>query len=622
MENRFGIKDAILISFLVVIIAMLWLKMVQDDRQWESFNRIQTAIDQQTKDVTALRRMIAQGGLAVQNGDGQTTGDHSDDILRRIADVRKKPDFAQGDMIIESFNAAPPSLNYLTAHDVYSRVVYSRVLEPLASFDIEKLKLVPYLATSWTMADDGLSMDVKLRKNVAFSDGVSMTADDVVYTWWLQKNEEIVDGNTIEYLRHISKVEKLDDYAVRFHFEKVFYENELRALEEVVLPKHFFEKFTEREIRENKAMLMGTGPYKMRDPLQYSPDKPMELVRNERYWGVPGPWDQMKWLVIEKESAEYVAFQNGDIDVFLPTPEQHLGMLKDPLTVDRTQHQVFTHVRSGYGYMAWNQKRDGKATPFAKKAVRQAMTMLVDRERIAKEKYFGFASVANGPFHPEGPQFNKDVPTWPYDPARAVALLKGEGFTQDANGRMITPDGEPFEIEMIYPAGSALYQQIMFFVKDNLAEAGISLKLKPQKWVLLLQSLKEKTFDAITLGWGAGGIEGDIEQMFHSRNVREGGDNRNHYVNPKLDALVEKAHVTLDYDERMKLWKQCHQILHEDQPYTFMHRRKALMWMDKRFKNVKSMPAMGINRVTTWPTPIEWYVPKDKQKYGANANSN
>ena len=164
-------------------------------------------------------------------------------------------------------------------------MIYCRVLESLAAFDIDKLELVPFLAESWEVAENGLSMDVKLRENVTFSDGEPLTADDVVFTWKMQKDEEIADGRTIEYLRHITKVEKTGPYSVRFHFGKIFYENELRALEEYVLPKHFLEKFSKREIRENKALLLGSGPYKLRDPMDYSPDKPIELVRNERYWG-------------------------------------------------------------------------------------------------------------------------------------------------------------------------------------------------------------------------------------------------------------------------------------------------------------------------------------------------
>ena len=104
--------------------------------------------------------------------------------------------------------------------------------------------------------------------------------------------------------------------------------------------------------------------------------------------------------------------------------------------------------------------------------------------------------------------------------------------------------------------------------------------------------------------------------MFHTRNIKE-GDNRNAYSNPELDKLIEQAHVTLDTKRRMEIWKKCHAILHEDQPYTFMLRSKVRLWADERFANIKPVPALGINRVTTWPTPIEWYIPKEKQKQNA-----
>ena len=612
MENRFAFKDLVLVLLLAAILAVQVLKMVQDDRQWDQFGQIRQEITNQTKDLTALRNMLSQG-VAVRGSDDRPTPTGGD-IFRRLKEARKAPNYAQGDWFIDNFDTIPPKLNEFTSQDIYSRVIHSRVHESLADYDIGTLQIVPVLAESWEMAADGLSCVFKLRRNVTFSNGDAFTADDVVFSYETRMNDEISDGRDREYYRHITKVEKIDDHTVKVHFAKVFYENFLRTVGMQIHSRKFFARFSPREIREHPALVMGTGPYRLKDPLQYKPGEEIMLLRNERYWGVPGPWDRMVFKIIEKESTEEIAFRNRELDMFAPTPEQHMKMLEDKALVDSTQHHVYEHIRTGYSYIAWNQQRGGTPTIFADKRVRQAMTMLIDRERLVKEIWFGFGRVASGPFSHLGKQYEPGIQPWPYDPERAVKLLLSLNFTRDKDGRMLKPDGKPFEIELTYGAGSDLLHKIALFMKDNLAKAGIDLKLNPLKWPLMLEKLNQKDFDAITLSWGAGGLESDVEQMFHSRTIKD-GDNRNSYSNPALDKLIDQAHVTLDEEQRMKLWREVHSILHEDQPYTFMIRSMVRIWIDKRIQNVQRVPVMGLNYIQTWATPIEWFVPKDMQKH-------
>ena len=614
MDNRFGLKDLFVMMLLAAILVLMVLKMVQDDRQWDRLIRIGGQVDQQTRDLQSLRRDMREG-LAINpshSGDASPT-DAANDPFARLRQAKQKPDYAVGDTVVEAFAQAVPTVNPLTAQDVYARILESRVCESLATTSYDTLEEVPMLAERWDKAPDGLSATFYLRHGVTFSNGESFDADDVVYTFDnLIMNEQITDGRVREYLKIITKVEKIDPFTVKFHFARPFYESFQRAAGFSILPKDFFSQFTPDQIRQSPALLIGTGAYRMPSPTEYTPGQPLELVRNERYWGVPGAWDRMIWKIIEKESTEYIAFGNGEIDIFGPTPEQHIEMIKNDVLTKSKQHRVFESVRSGYGYIAWNQHRGGNPTVFADKRVRQAMTMMVDRQRIIDELWLGFGTVADGPFHHLGPQHAPDVKPWPYDPARALALLKEAGFTRDGEGPVIKPDGRPFEFQLVYPAGSELYKKIAFAIRDNYARCGVNMKLEPQKWALLLKTLNERTFDAITLGWSSD-LEVDIEQAFHSRTIAD-GDNRNSYSNPELDRLIDEAHVTLDRDARLKIWQECHRIIHEDQPYTFLSRQKARLWLDNRIENVQPMPKIGINYVSTWTTPIEWYVPKGKQR--------
>ncbi len=615
MENRFTVKDLMLFVFLVVIIIMLALKMVQDDRQWKNFAQIQDTLTAQARQMRTISDAIAAGVPTRAGNDtgGAATGVAGIERFKRLAAARKQPGYATGDWMVDSFASAPPKLNELTAQDIYSRMVYTRVLESLAEYSFDTGKVTPVLAESWEQGADGLSTTFKLRRNVRFSTGDLFTADDVVYSHAQNLNDKIADGRSREYYRKLVRVEKIDDHTVKFHYSESHYENFLRATSISIHSKEFLSKYSDEEIRASTALLVGTGPYKMPDPTKYTPGDQIVLTRNEGYWGLPGPWDRMIWKIIKAKSAEEIEFRNGQLDVFLPEPEQHIAMTNDKALVDRTQHLVYEHVRTGYTYIAWNQIRSGTPTVFADKRVRQAMTLMIDRERIVEELFFGFSSVASGPFSHLGRQADPTIKPWPYDMNRGVELLLEAGFTKTDTGRILRPDGTPFEVEITYGSGSDFLQKIVLALRDNLARGGINLKLNPLEWSIMLERMDSKDFDAIMLGWGAGGLESDIEQMFHSRNIKE-ADNRNAYSNPALDALIEQAHITLDEDARMKIWQKAHAILHEDQPYTFMFRPQVRVWLDKRIANVQRIPIFGINYASTLTSPLEWYVPLQMQR--------
>ena len=126
----------------------------------------------------------------------------------------------------------------------------------------------------------------------------------------------------------------------------------------------------------------------------------------------------------------------------------------------------------------------------------------------------------------------------------------------------------------------------------------------------MLENLDKKDFDAITLGWTSG-IETDLYQIFHSAQAISNGDNYISYKNPALDQLIVEARRTVDEGKRMPLWQQAERIIYEDQPYTFLTRRKSLLFVDKRIHNLQ-MTKLGLNMGSL---PLENYVPAAQQKY-------
>lgn len=137
-----------------------------------------------------------------------------------------------------------------------------------------------------------------MRPNVHFSDGTPLTADDVVFTYTFTMDEKINAPRDKAYLSRISSVEKTAADEVTFTLKEPYFEAFELCASIGVLPKHFYSQFEPADFNNSVGYLLGSGPYRMPDPKTWRPGTLVELVRNERYWGVTGAFDRLVWREI------------------------------------------------------------------------------------------------------------------------------------------------------------------------------------------------------------------------------------------------------------------------------------------------------------------------------------
>jgi len=618
MENRWTFKDIFVIVLLVALIASVWLAMKQFDRQWDDVKTLKTQVGQLTSEqartldqVKELKSSI-ESRPAVAIGPGPRNGETpppAGDPHARLRKVRDMKDYARGDWIIDAFAANVAKITPHTYKDLYGRRVQDHVLEGLLTVDPVTMEYVPKIATGWQVSDGGLTITFQLRTDVVFSDGTPLTADDVVFSLELMRTPSLDNPTERQFYDNIESCTATNKYEVVFKMKEPHYMALSMAGGRNVLPKHFYNKFTIDELNKHPGLLMGTGPYRAPDPEGWKPGDLITLVRNERYWGPPPGADKLMWREINNDVARLANFRNGDIDIFAAQPNQFDDLKSDEQIMSRTVAYAYNTVPSGYRFIAWNQKRDGKSTKFADKRVRQALTYLTDRKSICEQVMLGYATPASGPFAPGSKQENTALKAYPFDVEKGRALLREAGW-EDRNGDGVIENaaGEPLQFKFIYPSGSPLMDRIMLFIKDSYAKVGVVAELEPLEWSVFSDRLESQNFDAITLAWGGGAVEADIRQMFHSSQTNKGADNFMNYVNPELDKIIDEARRTVDNEKRFKLWHRAHEILWEDQPYTFMFTQKTLRFVDKRIANVQIITA-GMNE--RW----EWYVPQTMQKW-------
>ncbi len=449
----------------------------------------------------------------------------------------------------------------------------------------------------------------KLRRGITFSDGQPLTARDVVFTYNLvmhPKTDAAIYRN--EYRLKFKSITAPDDYTAVFSFKKPFFDTFFEAATFRVLPEHFYGPLTDERIEAINTvpgLILGSGPYKMiYGPKDWAPGKELILERNGRYWGEASAIDRLVFREISNDVARLAAFRNGDIDLFYrAAPEQYIEYLKEDELVKRSQSIEAFRPNDGYGWVAWNQKKNGEPTPFADKRVRRAMTMLVDRQRIIDKALYGYGLIPSGPFNKLSPQHNPQVQPLPYDPQQARELLAEAGYIdRDGDGVVESKDGVPLIFKHTYPSTGTFWTNVSLGMKDSMAEGGVVLQPDPLEWSVFSEKVRSSDFDAISMAWGAL-IETDIHHAFHSSNIGEGANNFPSYINPELDRLIDQARVTLDEEERMQVWHKVHAILNEDQPYTFLYVRKFLTFTDGRFRNVRQV-LIGVNDRNFWYTPM------------------
>ncbi|MDD5579852.1 MAG: peptide-binding protein [Methylobacter sp.] len=615
MLKQVTTRDWILYSLLSLLILMLLLAMYQIDRQWLKLTDMQTAMSEQTKTMRELRIAISSGSIQTTSATTSTVTEEVALAFKRAYAATRLPDYAQGDWNVEAFGTNLKTITPLVSSDAYASNVQSYVLESLITRNPDTLEWEGLIAKSWKVSEDGLVISFQMRDDVSFSDGEPLTAEDVVFTFDFIMTETIQAPRDRAYLEKIKKVKANGKYEVVFTFKESYFEALSLAGGMSILPKHFYASYLKapQKFNESKGLLLGSGPYKLIDPKNWTPDKGnVELVRNERYWGDVQPsYNRLLWKIIQNDSARLTTFRNGDIDTYSARPVEYQELKKDAQIIAKSQNFEYMPPVVGYSYIGWNQERAGKPTRFADKRVRQAMTYLTDVSRVIKDVYLDYAEPAVSPFGNISKQHDDTLQPYKFDLDKAKALLKEAGY-EDRNGDGVLEDksGKPFEFKLTYFQSNEDTKRMVLLLKDLYARAGVRMIPFPQEWPVMLENLDKKDFDAITLGWTSG-IETDLYQIFHSAQAMSNGDNYISYKNPALDELIVEARRTVDEGKRMPLWQQAERIIYQDQPYTFLMRRKNLLFVDKRIHNLQ-MTKLGLNLGSL---PLENYVPAAKQKY-------
>jgi len=462
--------------------------------------------------------------------------------------------------------------------------------------------------------EDKLYYTFHLRPGVRWHDGEPLTVKDYLFSFKALKDPGVDCQPTRNYYQDCENLEVLDKDTLRFTWRKLFAGAFSASAGMTLLPEHIYRYDSANQLNthpRNKEAF-GTGPYKFKEWLT---KQRMVLERNENYWGRKPNYQRIFFRIVSESAVRLQMLKDKKLDISGFTPAQWVNdASKPPFNVSGglvacKQYDLY------YNYLGWN----ARIPRFADKRVRQALTMSINREKILRELLFGNGAVVSGTFFHKSPYTNPSVKPWPFDPARAKQLFAEAGWTDTNNDGFLDKDGQRFEVKFRYPAASETGKKILIAVQSNLKDAGVACDLDPIEWSVFLTRIKKRDFDGIMLGWSLG-WDPDPYQLWHSSQAAGEGSNHCYFVNKEADEIIVKMRKTFDVKERIKLCHRFHEILHEEQPYTFMFNSMALFGHNADLQNVYLPTKEGEKREIYIPLIGDhifsrfWYTPKTLQR--------
>jgi peptide/nickel transport system substrate-binding protein len=472
----------------------------------------------------------------------------------------RESDAADAKTLVVASGADAVTLDPQVSFDGQSPLLWRAVYENLIKYEGDTLNLVPHLAESFDVSDDGLTYTFKIRDGVTFSDGEPLNAAAVK----LSIDRQIGVEQGIAYaLANVDSVETPDDMTVVLKLSAPS-DGALSAFAGLYAPYIISPKaITDHEqdgdwaqawLRDN---MVGTGPYVLDS---YNQSQQAVFSRNPNYWG---GWDgdhvdQIIVSYVKEPATERLVLEQGEIDVALFLPDDAVE------EVDGAPGIVVTDVPSFNLYYLVLPTREG---PTADKKVRQAISYGFDYDTWVNDIMRGKAQQAQGPIPSNFVGFNPDTPKYSYDPEKARALLAEAGY----------PDGG-FTIPYTYETGYFWKRPLGELFQSNMADLGITVdiqELSPTAWADLLSNPETANHAFGLVWWPTLNTPYDyMFSLFATEAQGTAGYNWGYYSNPDLDGLLAAGTIEPDEAKRMEIYGQAQDLLVDEAPALYVYEKR------------------------------------------------
>jgi peptide/nickel transport system substrate-binding protein len=537
----------------------------------------------------------------------------------------------KGTFIEGTYGGDGETLNWLLAADGTSHSYIGHTIDGLATYN-NKLEIsLLCLAKDVEVSPDGLVYTVTIRDDLKWSDGSQVTAEDYVYTlenlmfaewlpfpykdsWQEEVNGDIVfvDAAVVNETTFTITRQTVEPEFVYTIYDIVPYPKYIATKYEGDL-----EAFTRAPEFNDLSYTGNLGPYRFKEWIR---NDRFVVERNPDYYlahDVGAPYfEEYVTKIFGTQATELAALEAGDITLSGIAPEK-VSKFKDMEHIN-----VYTVPGGGYNRIWYNHRNNGWEG-LNNTAVRQALSMSVSKELIARSVYYGFAEPAYSFIPVTSPWYDdKSVVKYGvadlYDKKKAAEILLQEGYGKqepDGSITVVDGDGSPLTLTLVTTTGGGLAEDIAFLVKQELSDLGIEVELELVPWENLVrkylmnkvpgtegdamqnagpEGVSDEKWDLVLMSFGTDVLAPSGSSVFFTT---EGGLNFFGYSNPEVDELFRRVQSieALDKDKRRALYAEISRLLSEEQPIDFLVFRQGNYGFQSNVRGVEPGISMTYN---------------------------
>lgn len=531
-----------------------------------------------------------------------------------------------GKFVTSTIGEGPKTFNPFTSTDATSSSMADMMYDGLFTSNPMTGKVVPKLAKSVEMK--GNRYIIHLRKGIKWSDGVPITADDVIFTWkdiifaglgnTSTRDSMIIDGE-------IPTIKKIDDYTVEFSIKKQFAPF-LRMLSVSIAPKHYFTKqknwqknfdrFLSTNI--NPDTIVTSGAYRLKE---YVPAQRVVFERNSNYYeinknGQKLPYlDKIVYLIVgdlnnqilkfEAKELDEISLRGGDVARYKAKEYDsdytiyNLGPDTGTMFVAINLNRRFSQQNGVKKYFV-NPK---KQVWFNDVNFRKAIDYAIDRKSMVQNIANGMASPLFTAESKNSIFYNKSLVGHERNLSIAKSYLKKSGFYYK-NGKLYDKNNNRVEFDLYTNAGNTEREALGVMVKQDLADIGMQVNFKPIEFNSLVNKITNSyDWDMIILGLTGSSLEphngknvwyssGPLH-IFNQRPVNKPVTDKLSWE-IKLDNIFDKAALELNFKSRKKYYDEYQRIIYNEAPIVYLYSPIRIYAIRRKFKNILPSSLSGL----------------------------
>lgn len=449
-----------------------------------------------------------------------------------------------------------------TTVDASSHQIYDRLLD----FDPQSGNVIPSLATSWLISDDGLTYTFQLRKNVEFhqtsyfSPTRSLNADDVIFSFdrWRLKDHPFhsVSGGLYPYAdslgldKLIASIERINGYRIEITLnqpQSSFLAN-LATDFAAILSKEYADNLqVSGQLKRIDTQPIGTGPFRF---VSFRQDSYIRYHKHEQYWGQSTQAENLIFDITPSSSLRLAKLITGECDAMgLPAHSE--------LEIVRQSKNLVLDEKPGLnvGYWAFNTAKP----PFDNPDVRRALSLAIDKNALIEAIYFDSAIVAKNIVPPTSWAFQAEQKSVSYNPTAAKKLLEESGIAAG-----FTMNIWAMPIERTYNPNAMKMAEL---IQGYLQAVGVNVNIISYEWSTFREKLKEGSHDSVLIGWSADNNDPDnFYRPLLSCAAIKSGTNRAQWCSAEYDALIDQALQFTEVEDRQYFYYKANELIAEQLP--------------------------------------------------------